>query len=118
MCDIPYGKTEELSTQAWKKIISDASGLGAQTIVFSGGEPFLRNDIFKLIESVCSKQLKLSINTNGMFIDKNADIDQRVQDWNYEATKMAIKNAVNREPKAAELLKIYKDSVHPFAAKK
>jgi 5,6,7,8-tetrahydromethanopterin hydro-lyase len=31
---------------------------------------------------------------------------------------MAIKNAINREPKAAELLKIYKDSAHPFAAKK
>jgi len=44
-------------------------------------------------------------------------MDDRIQDWNYEATKMAIKNAVNREPKAAELLKIYKDSAHPFAAK-
>jgi 5,6,7,8-tetrahydromethanopterin hydro-lyase len=53
----------------------------------------------------------------GVFIDQTADMDDRIQDWNYEATKMAIKNAVNREPKAAELLKIYKDSAHPFAAK-
>ena len=53
----------------------------------------------------------------GVFIDKNADIDERVQDWNYEATKMAIKNAIAREPKAADLLKVYKESAHPFAAK-
>ncbi len=52
----------------------------------------------------------------GVFIDHRADMDERIQDWNYEATKMAIKSAVRREPKAAELLKIYKDSAHPFAA--
>ena len=52
----------------------------------------------------------------GVFIDKNADIDERVQDWNYEATKQAIKNAIAREPKAADLIKTYKASSHPFAA--
>jgi len=53
----------------------------------------------------------------GVFIDQTADMDDRIQDWNYEATKKAIKNAINREPKAAELLKVYKESAHPFAAK-
>ncbi|MDP3087348.1 MAG: formaldehyde-activating enzyme [Methylotenera sp.] len=53
----------------------------------------------------------------GVFIDQTADMDDRIQDWNYEATKIAIKSAVAREPKAADLLKVYKDSAHPFAAK-
>lgn len=53
----------------------------------------------------------------GVFIDHRADIDERIQDWNYAATKQAIKNAVAREPKAAELVKVYKTSAHPFAAK-
>jgi 5,6,7,8-tetrahydromethanopterin hydro-lyase len=53
----------------------------------------------------------------GVFICHKADMDDRVQDWNYRATKQAIKNAVAREPKAAELLKIYKESIHPFAVK-
>ncbi len=53
----------------------------------------------------------------GVFIDQTADMDDRIQDWNYEATKIAIKSAVAREPKAADLLKVYKDSSHPFAAK-
>ena len=52
----------------------------------------------------------------GVFIDHKADIDQRIQDWNYQATKQAIKNAVAREPKAADLVKSYKGSAHPFAA--
>ena len=53
----------------------------------------------------------------GVFIDNRADIDQRVQDWNYRATKQAIKSAIAREPKIADLLKNYKSSIHPFQAK-
>lgn len=49
MCDIPYGEIEELSTEQWMGVIKDASRLGAQTVVFSGGEPLLREDIFELI---------------------------------------------------------------------
>jgi 5,6,7,8-tetrahydromethanopterin hydro-lyase len=53
----------------------------------------------------------------GVFIDHKADMDERVQDWNYEATKQAIKAAVAREPKAANVLKAYKETLHPFAAR-
>ncbi len=53
----------------------------------------------------------------GVFIDHKADIDERIQDWNYRATKMAIKSAVAREPKAADVVKQYKKAAHPFAAK-
>jgi 5,6,7,8-tetrahydromethanopterin hydro-lyase len=52
-----------------------------------------------------------------VFIDSKADMDDRIQDWNYRATKMAIKSAVLREPKAADVLKHYKEAQHPFAAK-
>lgn len=54
----------------------------------------------------------------GVFIDSRADIDERIQEWNYQATKQAIKNAVAREPKVADVLKNYKESAHPFQAKK
>lgn len=53
----------------------------------------------------------------GVYISHRADIDQRIQEWNYEATKLAIKRAVLREPKVSEVLSKYKDSVHPFQAK-
>jgi len=52
----------------------------------------------------------------GVFIDHKADIDERIQDWNYQATRQAIKNAINREPRAADVVKSYKTSAHPFQA--
>lgn len=55
----------------------------------------------------------------GVFIDHKADIDDRIQDWNYRATKQAIKSAVAREPRAADVVRKYKDpmNAHPFQAK-
>ena len=50
-------------------------------------------------------------------IDHKADIDERIQDWNYRATKMAIISAVAREPKAADVVKSFREAAHPFAAK-
>lgn len=55
----------------------------------------------------------------GVFVSHRADIDERIQEWNYRATKQAIKNAVAREPGVADLVRKYKDpiNVHPFQAK-
>jgi len=53
----------------------------------------------------------------GVFIDHRADMDERIQEWNYKATKQAIKNATSREPKVTEILKSYKSTAHPFQAK-
>ncbi|HSI23909.1 MAG TPA: formaldehyde-activating enzyme [Methylophilaceae bacterium] len=55
----------------------------------------------------------------GVFIDHKADIDERIQEWNYQATKQAIKSAVAREPKAKDVVTKYKDptNAHPFQAK-
>jgi len=52
----------------------------------------------------------------GVFISPTADDDQKIQDWNYRATKESIKRAVAREPKAADVVAQYKTSEHPFAA--
>lgn len=54
----------------------------------------------------------------GVFIDNRADIDERIQEWNYRAVKQAIKSAVAREPSVADVLSQYKSSTHPFQAKK
>jgi 5,6,7,8-tetrahydromethanopterin hydro-lyase len=53
----------------------------------------------------------------GVFISPTADSDEKIQDWNYRATKEAIKRAVAREPKAADVVAQYKSSEHPFGAK-
>lgn len=71
MCDIPSIVMEELTTQQWKTVIEDSYYLGAQTVVFSGGEPMLRKDIFELISFAKTKQLKVCITSNGSLIDDN-----------------------------------------------
>ncbi|MFA4853728.1 MAG: radical SAM protein [Candidatus Omnitrophota bacterium] len=70
MCDIPCGKIEELSTDQWKKVINDSSRLGAQTVVFSGGEPLLREDIFELIFFAKKNNLNACVTSNGCLIDE------------------------------------------------
>ncbi len=52
----------------------------------------------------------------GVFIHWEADDDAKIQDFNYEATKLSIKRAVSNEPKAAEVLSKRGSAGHPFAA--
>ncbi len=52
----------------------------------------------------------------GVFIHWEAKDDGRIYDYNYEATKMAIKNAISGEPKAADVV-AKKDTKHPFSPK-
>lgn len=53
----------------------------------------------------------------GVFIHWDASDDNKIFQYNYEATKMAIKNAMTGEPKVADIT-AKKDSVkHPFSPK-
>lgn len=53
----------------------------------------------------------------GVFIHPQAKDDSKIYEYNYEATKMAIKNAMTGEPKISEIT-AKKDSVkHPFSPK-
>ena len=50
----------------------------------------------------------------GVFIHPGAEDDKKIYDFNYEATKMAISNAMTNKPSADEML-AGKDKEHPFA---
>ena len=52
----------------------------------------------------------------GVFIHWDASDDTRIYDYNYEAVKMAIKNAVSGKPSAGEVVK-GKSTKHPFSPK-
>jgi 5,6,7,8-tetrahydromethanopterin hydro-lyase len=52
----------------------------------------------------------------GVFIHWEAKDDTKIQDFNYEATKLSIKRAVAGEPKAAEVVAQKSKAAHPFAA--
>ncbi|MGB8275728.1 MAG: formaldehyde-activating enzyme [Alphaproteobacteria bacterium] len=52
----------------------------------------------------------------GVFIHWMADDDHKIQKFNYEATKQAIKRAVAGEPKARDVVAQRNTAKHPFAA--
>lgn len=73
MCGIAnlLSQKEELSTKQIFHIIDEAKSYGIKKILFTGGEPFLREDIFKICEYSYKKGLISIITTNGMMIDDN-----------------------------------------------
>ncbi len=68
---------DELTTEEGKKLIDDLAQFGAPVILFSGGEPLLRKDIFELAQYATDKGMRAVISTNGTLITK--DIAARLQ---------------------------------------
>ena len=66
-------------------------------------------------EGVIPKELvdKLVI-VCGVFIHPKAKDKDKIYEYNYEATKLAIKRAMNDEPKIEEVLKKKEEAKHPF----
>jgi radical SAM protein with 4Fe4S-binding SPASM domain len=60
----------EMTTDDLYRLIDEARDLGVQRFYFTGGEPFMRRDIFDLIEYVCSES-ELVILTNATFFNKS-----------------------------------------------
>jgi 5,6,7,8-tetrahydromethanopterin hydro-lyase len=52
----------------------------------------------------------------GVFIHWEAQDNTKIQDWNYEATKLAIKRAVEGKPTPAEVIAQEDVTPHPLAA--
>jgi 5,6,7,8-tetrahydromethanopterin hydro-lyase len=53
----------------------------------------------------------------GVFIHKDAKDNTKIYQYNYEATKMAIKNAMTGEPKLSEITAKKDSAKHPFSPK-
>jgi 5,6,7,8-tetrahydromethanopterin hydro-lyase len=52
----------------------------------------------------------------GVFIHWQAESDQKIQDFNYRATKEALERAVRGTPTAQEVVSKRSSAAHPFAA--
>jgi radical SAM protein with 4Fe4S-binding SPASM domain len=73
-----FKKLPELDTLTCIRIIKEASKLGVKHIAFTGGEPFIRKDIFTLVEECCKSGVKASITTNGALVDEK--LASRIRD--------------------------------------
>jgi len=60
---------DELTTAEFRTVLDSAASLGRPVIVFSGGEPLLRDDWRQLAEYARSLDLPIALATNGTLID-------------------------------------------------
>ncbi|MDP2991575.1 MAG: 12,18-didecarboxysiroheme deacetylase [Kiritimatiellota bacterium] len=60
----------ELSHAEGIRLIDDLAGFGCPVLLFSGGEPLMRPDIFELIEHAAARKMRAVISTNGTLITK------------------------------------------------
>jgi radical SAM protein with 4Fe4S-binding SPASM domain len=63
---------DELNTKEVKDVIDQAYELGLLNITFTGGEPFLRNDIMDLLRYAYDNDIFVRVNTNGTIVDKQS----------------------------------------------
>jgi radical SAM protein with 4Fe4S-binding SPASM domain len=68
---------DELSTDEAKAVLDDLSGFGVPSVLFSGGEPLMRPDLFELIGYAIERGLRTVISTNGTLI--TADVAKKIK---------------------------------------
>lgn len=79
-CDFPFRKTKELTTKQIFNLVGQLKKIGTRHINLYGGEPLLRDDIGKIINYIKSKDIFISMSTNGHLVPskiqeiKNVDL--------------------------------------------
>ena len=61
----------ELNTVTAKAFIRDLADFGVPALLFSGGEPLLREDLFELASLAREQEIRLTLSTNGTLIKKS-----------------------------------------------
>ncbi|HVM60973.1 MAG TPA: radical SAM protein [Verrucomicrobiae bacterium] len=62
----------ELTRDDAVRVIDDLAGFQVPAVLFSGGEPLTRPDLFELMEYAAGKGLRLTLSTNGTLLDEAA----------------------------------------------
>ncbi|MFE0179091.1 StsB family radical SAM/SPASM domain sactipeptide maturase [Streptomyces sp. NPDC059002] len=83
-CPYCYASSEkclpgELSTGESLALVDQIADMGVQLLIFTGGEPMLRKDLFEIAEYARARGLTLNIITNGTMIRK-PEIARRIAD--------------------------------------
>jgi MoaA/NifB/PqqE/SkfB family radical SAM enzyme len=73
MCDIwKVGTARELSVSDIERHAADLESLGVRRVVFSGGEPLMHSDLFRLAAVLRPSGVTTTLLTSGLLLKKNA----------------------------------------------
>jgi 12,18-didecarboxysiroheme deacetylase len=81
----------ELSTEEGRRLIDAIADFGSPVILFSGGEPLMRKDLFELIRHATSRGLRAVISTNGTLI--TPEVASRLKDFNLSYVGVSLDGA-------------------------
>ncbi len=85
------GTVGELTTEEAVQVIDDLAGMGVPLILFSGGEPLLREDIWELAGHAGERGIKMALSTNGTLI--TPDIACRIRECGIEYAGISLDGA-------------------------
>ena len=63
-------RPDGLSLKAYRDLACEFAELGVHQISVAGGEPLMREDVFRIIETFAKRGMSVNICTNGMLIEK------------------------------------------------
>jgi len=70
----------ELTTDEGKRLLDSLAAFGAPVVLFSGGEPLMRHDLYELVQYANAAGLRAVISTNGTLITPEAA--ERLKNFN------------------------------------
>ncbi|HZQ08168.1 MAG TPA: radical SAM protein [Anaerolineae bacterium] len=64
---------DDLTFEEICTLVTQLPALGVRTVVFSGGEPLLRREVYEIADLFLSKGIKLFLLTAGLFLERDAE---------------------------------------------
>ncbi|MFA4876622.1 MAG: radical SAM protein [Methanoregula sp.] len=81
----------ELTTAEAFGVIDDLAGMGVPLILFTGGEPLMRADIWELATHAASRGIKMALSTNGTLITQ--EVARRIKESGIEYAGISLDGA-------------------------
>ena len=82
---------EELKTEEWKRVLSEAAALGVVQAHFSGGEPLLRPDVPDLIDHARELGLYTNLSTGGTLLTEK--LSGQLRDAGLDSLQVSFQDA-------------------------
>lgn len=93
---------EELSTEEAKGVIDDLAEMEVPVLLFSGGEPFLRPDLFELGNYAADRGIRPVISTNGTLLDDRKAVRAKEAGFRYIGVSVDGLSVKNNEFRGKE----------------
>jgi len=87
----------ELSTKEWKKIIDLCAKLEIPQIVFTGGEPTLREDLPELVRHAQDKGIVTGLLSNGRLLGVKKDLAEKLVKAGLDYVQITIESCIEEE---------------------